>query len=68
MDCNMEELLEVLVGDAEAIGHALRQYCRASAAMVFGSFGAQGEREVDRREKPQEVGLQVLEVGYNNIK
>lgn len=51
MDCSMEELQEVLVSDAEAVRDALRKYCRASAAIVFSSFGAQGEREADRSEK-----------------
>lgn len=51
MDCSMEELLEVLEPDCVAVEHALRQYCRVSADLVFSSFGAQGEREVGRREK-----------------
>lgn len=41
MDCSMEELQEVLVDDVEAIKDALRQYCRVSVALIFGSFGGQ---------------------------
>nr|DAV91489.1 MAG TPA: hypothetical protein [Caudoviricetes sp.] len=51
MDYSLEGLLEVLKSDCTAIEHALRQYCHFSADLIFGSFGAQGEREVDRREK-----------------
>lgn len=41
MDCNIDELLEVLVSDVEAVRDALHQYCRASVALILGSFGGQ---------------------------
>lgn len=51
MDCSTEKLLEVLKSGCAAIEHALCQYCRVSADLIFSSFGAQGEREAGRREK-----------------